>query len=360
MNAIPARKLISLLILLLLTSAMFGACSGCSCSEPSTEDVVSGSGLYDRIIISDADIPGGTDVSSGDVSPTDLTDVPTTTATSTSTSSTSGSTTSSTSTTQTTTTTKSPDEANNADYVVNPNYESRYYIVVYTGSQSVVVYSKDDAGAYNRISACFTCSTGASSSPTRTGQYKIRAKYRWRWLVGNVYGQYSSSISSSYLFHSVPYLRQDPSTLDMNEYDKLGSGASHGCIRLCVRDAKWIYDNCPIGTQVNIVNASGPYGHGYPARNPDSIYSGWDPSDPNPSNPYLTTPTTSTTTTTSTESSATTSETTSAVTTVQTTSSIPDVTAATTEPTQPSTSAPAAEPTTAASVTTADSTVSSP
>ncbi|HAH78565.1 MAG TPA: L,D-transpeptidase, partial [Ruminococcaceae bacterium] len=34
--------------------------------------------------------------------------------------------------------------------------------------------------------------------------------------------------------------------------DKLGEPASHGCIRLPVEDAKWIYDNIPEGTKVVI------------------------------------------------------------------------------------------------------------
>lgn len=155
----------------------------------------------------------------------------------------------------------------------------KYYIVVYKGSQSTVVYGKDDKGKYTKIVKTFTCSTGASSSPTRSGTYHIRAKYRWRLLQGNVYGQYSSSISTGYLFHSVPYNRQSPSTMSYNDYDKLGTPASHGCIRMCVRDCKWIYDNCAIGTEVKIVNDSGPAGPGVPRRSNDSRYRRWDPSD---------------------------------------------------------------------------------
>lgn len=191
----------------------------------------------------------------------------------------------------------STDGKKNAQYVVNPDYKSDYYIVVFAGdSQSVAIYGKDKDGAYNVLKKCFTCSTGAKSSPTRTGQYKVWRRFRWRLLVGNVYGQYSTSISSDYLFHSVPYLKQKVSALDMAEYDKLGTPASHGCIRLCVRDSKWIYENCPNGTQVNIVNVSGPEGAGYPPRSNESIYKGWDPSDPDPSNPYIKNPTTASST----------------------------------------------------------------
>ena len=175
-----------------------------------------------------------------------------------------------------------------AEAAKNKNNGSKYYIVVYKGSQSTVVYRRDSNGDYTRQVKVFTCSTGAKSSPTRTGKYKIRAKYRWRSLVGGVYGQYSSSISNSYLFHSVPYYKQNPSTLENEEYDRLGSPASKGCIRMCVRDCKWIYDNCPIGTEVNIVDGSGPKGPGVPQRSKREEYGGWDPSDKwSAGNPYF-------------------------------------------------------------------------
>jgi lipoprotein-anchoring transpeptidase ErfK/SrfK len=38
----------------------------------------------------------------------------------------------------------------------------------------------------------------------------------------------------------------------INEANKLGVPASHGCIRLEIENAKWIYYNIPIGTPVNI------------------------------------------------------------------------------------------------------------
>jgi len=244
-----------------------------------------------------------------------------------------------TSTTTTKATTTTAPVGKNAKYVVNPDYKSKYYIVVFAGeSQSVAIYSKDKAGKYSVLEKCFTCSTGAKSSPTRTGQYKIWRRFEWRLLVGNVYGQYSTSISSDYLFHSVPYFKANPSSLDMKEYDKLGTPASHGCIRLCVRDSKWIYENCPNGTQVNIVNASGPKGAGVPKRNTNSRYNGWDPSDPNSANPYVKYPTTTTTkattaTTKTTTTKPTTTTTKTATSTTKTTTTTTKTTTTTTKPT---------------------------
>jgi len=84
----------------------------------------------------------------------------------------------------------------------------------------------------------------------------------------------------------VLYQKPDPSTLFSNSYRNLGKRASHGCVRLCTRDCKWIYDNCPMGTQVRIVSAKGPAGSSIPALKSGSRYAGWDPSDPSPKNPY--------------------------------------------------------------------------
>ncbi len=243
----------------------------------------------------------------------------------------------------TTTTTKVPaenvtkskvpeDESKNVEYIKDPDYKSKYYIVVYTGSQSVVVYGKDKTGAYNVKVKTFTVSTGKSSTPTRKGVYKIRAKYRWRMLMGPCWGQWCSSISSSYLFHSVPYDKKSPNTLYNASYNNLGKAVSHGCIRMCVRDVKWIYDNCPIGTQVHVVWASGPKGEGVPKRKSGSLYSGWDPSDKwSDGNPYFkdalssSTSTKTTTTTTSTTTTAT-SKTTTSTTKNTTSTTAPSVT----------------------------------
>lgn len=159
-----------------------------------------------------------------------------------------------------------------------------YLLRVYKGSQSVVVYSKDAYGNYTIEEKVFTCSTGAKSTPTKSGNYKTINKYRWRLMMGPSYGQYATSFSQSYLFHSIPCSRQKPNTMSMGGYLKLGTAASHGCVRLCVADAKWIYDNCELGTSVEVVDEVGPYG-------PEPIplnwnYSGWDPTDPDPDNPY--------------------------------------------------------------------------
>lgn len=171
-------------------------------------------------------------------------------------------------------------------YVLTPNRNNKYYIVVYLKSQSIVVYGKDTNGKFNQEINKLKCSSGLDATPTPQGLFKIQRKYRWQLMKGDVYCQYCSAFATNYLFHSVLYEKADPSTLFENSYRNLGGKASHGCVRLCTRDCKWIYDNCPIGTQVRIVNASGPAGKSIPALKSGSKYRGWDPSDPSSRNPY--------------------------------------------------------------------------
>ena len=109
-------------------------------------------------------------------------------------------------------------------------------------------------------------------------------------MFGDVWGQYATRITGHYLFHSVPYLEKDKTTLEYDEYNKLGSTASAGCIRLCVKDVKWIYDNCPIGTTVKMYrgNVEEPL---QPApvkkiNTADLKRRGWDPTDPDSANPW--------------------------------------------------------------------------
>ncbi len=172
--------------------------------------------------------------------------------------------------------------------VLNPDYEDNYYIIVYRDNCKVLVLGKDAYGKYNQTVKCFTCSVGATGHKTPTGVYAIDKRYRWRYLFNDVYGQYAVRFYGNYLFHSVPYLSQSASTLKTAEFAKLGSPASLGCVRLCVRDAKWIYDNASNGTQVRVLSGKNcsVQTEAIPALNTAAAYKGWDPTDPDVKNPY--------------------------------------------------------------------------
>lgn len=168
-----------------------------------------------------------------------------------------------------------------------PIEKQKYYIKVNLAANTVTIYSQDENGEYTKPIKAMICSVG-KATPT-SGKYNITYKYRWLALFGNVYGQYSTRIVGSILFHSVPYYTTDPNTLKYKEFDKLGTKASAGCIRLMVKDAKWIYDNVASGSTVEFYSDAdnpGPLGKPTAPKISDSDYKDWDPTDPDPRNPW--------------------------------------------------------------------------
>lgn len=165
----------------------------------------------------------------------------------------------------------------------------KYYIKVNYGAQIVDVYSKDKDGKYTNRIKTFVCSTGRLT-PSR-GVYRTPAKITWCHMIGDVWGHYCTQIVGSILFHSVPYLERNNHTLEYWEYDKLGRKASAGCIRMTTRDAKWLFDNIPTGTQVEFYSDSSQAYRRPSAQkisNAPANIRVWDPTDPDPNNPWRT------------------------------------------------------------------------
>ncbi len=152
---------------------------------------------------------------------------------------------------------------------------SRYKIKVNKQKNCVTIYKMNTNGKYKPVKA-MVCSTGAA---TPVGTFPLGEKMRWHTLIGPCYGQYCTRIHGGILFHSVWYYKPSPSTLSSEAYNRLGTTASHGCVRLTVADAKWIYDNVPSGSPVTVYNSSNPGPLGKPSgiRLPSS--SRWDPTD---------------------------------------------------------------------------------
>ena len=164
---------------------------------------------------------------------------------------------------------------------------SQYYIKINYTANVVTIYTKDADGNYTIPVKALVCSTG-TATPT-SGVYKMSNKYRWHMLNGGVYGQYCTRITGHILFHSVPYATNSPDSLKYTAYDKLGTKASAGCVRLTVQDAMWIYNNCASGTYVEFYSSSDPGPLGKPsARKISSNVDcrNWDPTDPDPRNPW--------------------------------------------------------------------------
>lgn len=151
-----------------------------------------------------------------------------------------------------------------------------YVLRVNKATNVVTVIVANGEGTFNIAYKRFVCSTGKDTPP---GTYYTPAKYRWKLLMGPSYGQYSTRIVGGILFHSVPYNKQNPYTLSAKAFNQLGTTCSHGCVRLMCKDAKWIYDNCALGTRVDIISGKDPLSK--PTAPKISTSQTWDPTDPN-------------------------------------------------------------------------------
>ena len=129
-----------------------------------------------------------------------------------------------------------------------------YRIGVDITNQVTTVYGLDANGDYTRIEKQMICTTGTERDPTPLGTFTLNGRTaRWCYFdKWDTHAQYWTRITSSIAFHSVIYSEPDEMALATSSYTGLGKRGSHGCIRLLVDDAHWIYSNCGAGTQVDI------------------------------------------------------------------------------------------------------------
>lgn len=166
-----------------------------------------------------------------------------------------------------------------------------YLVAVNRAMCTITVYQKDSDGNYTVPIKAMVCSVGREGHETPTGRYTTTNRYEWRLMVDNSYGRYAIRINGSIMFHSVCYYTKDESNLEYEEYNKLGSPASLGCIRLCLSDIKWLYDNCPKGFPTVIyddTSSPGPLGKpsGIKIDVNDVEKRGYDPTDWSPNSPW--------------------------------------------------------------------------
>ena len=136
-----------------------------------------------------------------------------------------------------------------------------FHIVVDVANQVTSVYGRDENGDYTVVVRQMLCSTGMKATPSDVGDWVLNGRHA-TWCIfpkwGNSYARYWTRINGSIAFHSPIYTAVSNSAMKISSYYKLGQRASHGCIRLAVWDAKWIYDNIGAGTVVSIVEGMDP------------------------------------------------------------------------------------------------------
>ena len=129
-----------------------------------------------------------------------------------------------------------------------------YVLKVSIAKQRVYAYAPDENEEYTVLVRTMKCSTGLPGNDTPKGTYQATTGPAARWHYFKeffVWAQYAYSIQGNYLFHSVLF-NQKGGSPTYGSVHNLGRKASHGCVRLAVENAKWIYEHCPAKTKVII------------------------------------------------------------------------------------------------------------
>lgn len=164
-----------------------------------------------------------------------------------------------------------------------------FSITVNRRTNTVTVYTKDDKGEFTVPVRAMVCSCGTGGEDiTITGDFAIYFQEPWHPLFGDVYGMFVSGFEGPYLFHSVPYLSATHDSLETEEFNKLGSPASQGCVRMMVSDVYWIMLHCELNTPVHVIDADAKADPlGKPAAVKIPAGTKWDPTDNTKGNPFL-------------------------------------------------------------------------
>ncbi len=123
---------------------------------------------------------------------------------------------------------------------------TNWLILVDTKKNKVGIYS----GSKNNWTQkkYWSCTSGARRTPTVKGTFTVKGK-GLRFGSSSYTCWYYTQFYGNYLFHSVLYKPGSKTTI---KDGRLGINASHGCVRLSLSNAKWIYDNIPKETKVVI------------------------------------------------------------------------------------------------------------
>lgn len=131
--------------------------------------------------------------------------------------------------------------------IYNKSSNTKYALVCSTSYNKVAIF-KGSKGDW-RLVKFWSCCTGAPGSPTVKGSFKTASKI---YHFGEEKGYtcwYATQFYGNYLFHSVLYVPGSKSSLIDGS---LGYNISHGCVRLALGNAKWIYNTVPASSYVYV------------------------------------------------------------------------------------------------------------
>lgn len=135
--------------------------------------------------------------------------------------------------------------------------ELPYYIYVEKGSFTLTIYRKDDNGEYTDVYKRYRIAHGGNKTPA--GKFTLGNRERWHEFADGGFVQFAVSYHKRLYIHSPLFGAEDPTTLWTAYYDgshAIGTDSTGGCLRMVTEASRFIYEKCPEGTVLEIVNGS--------------------------------------------------------------------------------------------------------
>jgi lipoprotein-anchoring transpeptidase ErfK/SrfK len=133
-----------------------------------------------------------------------------------------------------------------------------YSLYFEKGSATLTIYKRGSNGEYNEVYKTYRAAYHPQKTPV--GTFTLGSREKWHYFSGNQeYALYCVTYSSGIYLHGPLYFSKDHNDLDPKYYDgthPIGGNNTGGCIRMVVEAIKFIYENCPAGTKLVIVNGS--------------------------------------------------------------------------------------------------------
>jgi lipoprotein-anchoring transpeptidase ErfK/SrfK len=133
-------------------------------------------------------------------------------------------------------------------FVNGKGFASKSQYFIWTDTTKKLVYVFEGKAKEWKLIKTMSATVGKASTPTIKGSFAING--RGPWLISenpNVRARYKVRIKGGYYFHSI-LVNPQGKVID----SRLGQALSHGCVRLSMENAIWMYNNVKDGTGVFI------------------------------------------------------------------------------------------------------------
>ena len=182
-------------------------------------------------------------------------------------------------------------------YVGNSYLSKKMIVQVSRGTHTADILLWDSkTGSYCIAASSFVCSTCEKSSDFKTGTYSLYKNRRRRWFTfthpdtqKTSYYQYATFIvGTDAWIHSPQYRAKNIRTLNVGNYNHLGTNQSYYCVRFQTRYSKRVYDavgkqgDKKVKVKLTKSDAKGPFGKITLANSTGKLSKNqtYDPTDP--------------------------------------------------------------------------------